>query len=52
MNHVTGAESFPMSRETARKLADRLESGPPFIQSEDELRLIVAALRYYGMPKE
>lgn len=46
------ADPPPMSREAARKLAERLESpGPaPIINSETELRLIVRALRYYGAP--
>jgi len=46
-------EPAPMSREAARNLADRLESGDTLvIKSVSELRLIVAALRYYGVPKQ
>jgi hypothetical protein len=42
-------ESPPMSRSAARALADRLEKiDDPVIRSPTELRLIVAALRYYG----
>ncbi len=47
------SDAAPMSREAARNLADQIEAGPtPIIRSEAELRLILAALRYYGMPKE
>lgn len=47
------ADQAPMSREAARTLAERLENGgAPIIQSESELRLIVASLRYYGTPKQ
>lgn len=46
------ADPAPMSREAARTLAARLENGgAPIIQSESELRLIIASLRYYGTPK-
>ena len=38
----------PMSRTAARSLADRLERDGPDIRSSSELRLILAALRYYG----
>jgi hypothetical protein len=40
-----------ISRTAAKNLADRLENDlrrPPAIRSEEELKLILTALRYYG----
>jgi hypothetical protein len=41
----------PLSRTAAKNLADRSENDlrrPPVIRSEEELKLILTALRYYG----
>ena len=44
-------EKPPMSRGAAAELSERLDSGDPIIKSEQERRLIVAALRYYAKSK-
>ena len=41
----------PMSRGAAADLAVRLETGEPIITSEQERKLIIAALRYYAGSK-
>lgn len=38
----------PMSRGAASDLAERLENGEPAIESEQERRLVIAALRFYA----
>lgn len=45
---IMEGDPHPMSRTAAYLLAERLEKDKPHIRSENELKLVVAALRLYA----